>query len=95
MNFKEYALNETSKLPSVGDVKKFISTLKLEILRPEAFEVEQKSTDAGMGGYDYIFVSFDDKRIKDKEDIKTVVTALEKKYNTHFSKENMVVILPA
>ena len=76
-------INE-KKLPTVGEVKKTIKGLNLDYIHPEFFSVEKKNTNAGMGGYDYIFITFDydagqsKKRIKDFD---KVIMTLGNKYD--------------
>ena len=74
--FRELFLNEAKV--TVSSVKKAIKGVNLEILLPQAFEVEKKSTDAGMGGYDYIAVFARDLRTKDQSDVKLVIDALKR-----------------
>jgi hypothetical protein len=72
-NFKELF---ESKKPTVGSVKKVIKNAGLGILYPEAFDVEKKTTDIGLGGYYYIQIAAWGLRPKDKKDVDKVIKAL-------------------
>ena len=71
------------KLPTVGMVKKTIKSLDLQIIHPEFFDVQKRNSDAGMGGYNYIQITFDKQDFKKQKyasDIKLVLFALQTKY---------------
>jgi hypothetical protein len=83
MKFREYIF-EAKKLPTVGMVKKVIKGLRLDVIHPEFFSVEKKNTDAGMGGYDYIYISFDsDAAMSSKRapDVRKVILSLKNKFD--------------
>jgi len=79
MKFKDY-LNEQNKYKTKGSAEKAIKRVisnTVELLAPEAFEIEHKNTDAGMGGYNYIQIIPRSTRNKDMNDIENVKNALE------------------
>ena len=86
----EKELNEASKL----DVKSVKDILKksLNNLMPEVFNVSKESDNAGLGGENYIKVTFNgiprDKDIKEIENIKSV---LEKSYKIKYYPETFVI----
>jgi len=82
--FKEYTeeINE-AKMPTVGTVKKLLKGLNFENINPEFFDVQKKNTDAGMGGYDYIQISFDEDAAKSPKrsgDVNLAISALTSKF---------------
>jgi hypothetical protein len=80
--FKEFITEK--KLPTVGMVKKLIKSQDLDMIVPDFFDVQKKNTDAGMGGYDYIQISFDKdlaKSTKRYSDVKKVIMAISSKFN--------------
>jgi len=90
-------IKDTRKLPTVSSVKKAISSLKLDFIYPDFFSVEKKNTDAGMGGYNYIYISFDPSAAVSKKrenDVKKVITNLKNKFNldtTHLKDGYMTI----
>lgn len=93
--FKEIfeAVNSVS-----GAIKKVKAIIKKSVtnLYPEAFSVEKKNTDAGMGGYNYIQVSFNGKpRPKDVPEIEAVKKGLEKDFQVkYFEKSHVMALYP-
>lgn len=87
------AVNTTSKA-----LKKVSGIIKKSVINldPQAFNVEKKNTDAGMGGYNYIQVSFNgNPRTKDMKDIEAVKKGLEKDFTVKYYEKNYVmVVLP-
>lgn len=79
IGFKEF-LAEGQKYKSKGAATKAIKKVianTVELLDPQAFEVENKNTDAGMGGYNYFQITPRSTRSKDMNDIENVKKALE------------------
>jgi type II secretory pathway component HofQ len=72
--FKE--LFTESKKPTVANVKKIINGVSLDILMPQAFEVDLFNTDAGIGGEKVVRVIPRSTRNKDKRDVDKVKKTL-------------------
>ncbi len=70
--------NESKVTPS--SVKSAIKKIDFGILRPEAFEVDLKKTDAGMGGEPVVRVIARDLRPKDQDDANLVYQTLKKQF---------------
>ncbi|MDQ1339322.1 MAG: hypothetical protein QG567_474 [Campylobacterota bacterium] len=83
-----------SKKPTVASVTKVIKDAELSILDPQFFRVEKKSTDAGMGGYEYVAVFFNGNvRAKDNDDINTVMSDLVKAFgNVIYQSDGSIVV---
>jgi len=67
-------------LPPVAKIKKTLKAVDFQNINPEFFSIEKKNSDAGMGGYDYIQITFDAKDAqspKRAEDVKLGLAALE------------------
>lgn len=78
-------ISEAKKIPTVGMVKKAIKGLILDVIEPEFFSVEKKNTDAGMGGYNYLYISFDADlgfTSKRSSEVNKVLMTLGNKWNT-------------
>jgi len=93
--FRKY-LSE-KKIPTAGMVKKLLKSLDFENIHPEFFDVEKKNTDAGMGGYDYLQITFDKKDAlspKRASDVKLALMSLSTKYgaDTSKAKEGVLII---
>ncbi|MCD6435624.1 MAG: hypothetical protein J7L15_04485 [Clostridiales bacterium] len=65
---------------TVSSVKKAIKSADLKVLYPEAFNVEKRNTDAGMGGYDYIIIAARNLRDKDQGDVDVIVKLLQSSF---------------
>ncbi len=66
---------------SASQVKKVIKGVDLDLLDPQAYEVEMFNTDAGMGGEKVIKVIPRSTRTKDASDNKKVKSALSSKFD--------------
>ena len=87
---EEKELNEASKL----DVKSVKDILKksLNNLMPDAFNVSKESDNAGLGGENYIKVTFNGKpRDKDIKEIENIKSILEKLYKIKYYPETFVI----
>ena len=92
--FKEY-INEV-KLPTVKQIQKMLAGIKFDMILPDFFQVEKKNTDAGMGGYDYIQITFDKDlamSTKRAKDVRLGLMALGKyKADTSKATDGLVII---
>lgn len=73
------------KIPTVGQVNKILKSLDFEFIYPEFFSVEKKDTDAGMGGYNYIQITFDSTAATSKKrasDVKLAIDAISTKWKS-------------
>lgn len=87
----EKEIVEASVTGEIKKVKKIIEK-SVSVLYPEAFNVEKASTDAGLGGINYIKVTFNGTpRSKDMKDIDAVKKALDKEYNVKYYEDNYVM----
>ena len=77
---------------NIKKIKKIIADT-VENLAPEAWEIEKKSTDAGMGGYNYLQITFSGNvREKDEAELKSVKTALGKEYTVADKSDNASIL---
>jgi len=91
-SFKEYITEK--RLPTPGMIKKLLKSLNFEFIYPDFFEIEEKNTDAGMGGYDYIQINFDEdaaKSSKRASDVKLAIHALTTKYGAKLNKGYLTI----
>ena len=83
------------QIPTVGMVKKLIKSLSFTNILPEFFSVEKKNTDAGMGGYNYIQITYDAKEgasSKRYSDVKLALMELDTKWGADTSKQGVIII---
>lgn len=86
-------LNESNTVS--GNIKKIkkIITDTVSNLAPEAWEIEKKSTDAGMGGYNYLQITFSGNvRKKDEDELNAVKSALSKEYKVEDKSDNASIL---
>jgi len=85
------AINESSVSTQIKKVKAIIKK-SVTMLYPEAFNVEKSSTDAGMGGIEYVKVTFNGKpRPNDIKEIERVKKALEKEFTVKYYNDTYVI----
>jgi len=95
MNLRDYIAEK--KIPTPGMIKKLLKSLDFENIHPEFFDIEKKNSDAGMGGYDYLQITFDKKDAlspKRASDVKLALMSLSTKYgaDTSKAKEGVLII---
>lgn len=86
-------LNESNTVSgNIKKIKKIISDT-VSNLAPEAWKIEKKSTDAGMGGYNYIQITFrGNVRKKDEAELNDVKSALSNEYKVEDKSENASIL---
>lgn len=91
MNLRD--LNESNTVSgNIKKIKKIIADT-VSNLAPEAWEIEKKSTDAGMGGYNYIQITFSGNvRKKDEDELNAVKSALSKGYKVEDKSDNASIL---
>jgi hypothetical protein len=69
---------------TIKQVKQTLDSINFDMIYSDFFNVEIKNTDAGMGGYNYIQVSYDKDLAASKKrssDVKMALNTLKAKFN--------------
>jgi len=69
---------------TIKQVKQTLDSINFDVIYSDFFNVELKNTDAGMGGYNYIQVSYDKDLAASKKrysDVQMALNTLKAKFN--------------